>query len=210
MDFFTQFHNQVADAIKQVDVSLLERLASEITKTNQSGNKIILAGNGGSAAIASHIAVDLINSADIKAVSFNEPSLITCFANDHGYENWLSRAVTSQAKKGDLIILISSSGQSPNMINAAVTARKMGLSIAAFTGFDINNKLQSLADFKFWANSYIYNIVESVHGIWLASIVDKITDDARKKLEKNISIPISEIKTPSADKKLKPSGRTVK
>ena len=82
-------------------------------------NKVIFLGNGGSAAMASYCAVDLTKNADIRAINFNEADLISCFANDYGFENWISKAIEFYADNCDLVVLISSSGASINIINAA-------------------------------------------------------------------------------------------
>lgn len=138
---------------------------------NQEG-KIIIAGNGGSAAVASHVSVDLTKAAKIRAVNFNEADLITCFANDYGYEKWLGKAIEFYADKNDLVILISSSGKSPNIVNAALKAKEMGLPVITLSGFDKNNPLNQLGDLNFWVNNRCYNIVEMTHHIWLVALID--------------------------------------
>ena len=85
--------------------------------------KVIIAGNGGSAAIASHVSVDFTKQGGIRTVNFNEYDLITCFANDYGYEQWLEKAIEFYGDSGDLVILISSSGKSMNMVNASSRAK---------------------------------------------------------------------------------------
>ena len=90
-------------------------------------------GNGGSAAIASHIAVDFTKAVRIRATNYNEADLITCLSNDFGYQYWVSQAIEFYADKGDIIILISSSGTSSNIINGAKKANEMGLNVISFT-----------------------------------------------------------------------------
>ena len=138
--------------------------------------KAIVAGNGGSAAIASHIAVDLTKAAQTRAISFNEASLITCLGNDFGYERWVERALEYYAVPGDVAILISSSGSSPNIVHAAEEAKRLGLQTITLTGFDPGNPLRSLGDVNLWVDSDIYNFVETTHQAWLASIVDRLSD----------------------------------
>lgn len=139
------------------------------------GNKIILIGNGGSAAIASHVAVDLTKSAAIRAVNFNEPDMITCFANDYGYEQWLVKAIEFYGEGGDVLIAVSSSGQSKNILNACRAARNRSFdSILTFSGFSPQNPLRSLGDQNFWVDSRAYNHVEMTHLFWLLAIVDVI------------------------------------
>jgi len=137
--------------------------------------KIFIVGNGGSASIASHFSVDLTKNAKVKCINFNEANLITCFANDFGYENWLAKALKFYAKKNDGLILISSSGSSQNMINAAKVAKDIGIEpIITFTGNKKNNILSRHADINFWVDSKAYNYIENIHQIWLLSLVDMI------------------------------------
>ena len=146
-------------------------------ETSMSGYKVILAGNGGSAAMASHIAVDITKNAGIRAVTFNEYDLITTLANDYGYENWISKAIEFYYNPGDIVVLISASGQSKNVINAATKAKELGLPIITFSGFDANNPLRKLGGSNLWVNSQIYNIVEMTHHIWLLAVVDMIISE---------------------------------
>jgi len=143
-------------------------------KASSIKKKIIFCGNGGSAAMASHCAVDLTKNAGIRAINFNEADLITCFANDFGYENWISNALRFYAESNDVVVLISSSGRSQNIINAAKYAKKNDMNVVTFTGFDDDNPLKSLGDINFWVNSHAYNIVEMTHHIWILGIVDMI------------------------------------
>ena len=141
---------------------------------NKNG-KIMIFGNGGSAAIASHVSVDLTKNANIRSVNFNEADLITCFSNDYGYEKWVEKAIDFYADSSDVLILISSSGKSQNMINACTAARNKKMSkIITFTGHDKNNPLSKLGDINFWINSKAYNFVENTHQVWLLTIVDLI------------------------------------
>ena len=101
--------------------------------------------------------------------------IITCYANDFKFENWIARTIKKYGEKGDLLILISSSGESSNMIKAAKSAKKKGFSkIITFTGFEKDNKLSKLGDVNFWISSKDYNKVESAHHLYLLLIVDLI------------------------------------
>lgn len=175
MSFFQSYLKTMNRHILMVDISLLKKVADLVRSVSERGNKVIIAGNGGSAAIASHIAVDLTKNARVRTVNFNEASLITCFANDYGYEKWVEMAIEFYADKNDLVILISSSGMSPNIVNAATKAKEMGLPVITFSGFDSNNSLKQLGTLNFWVNSRNYNIVEMTHNIWLVAIIDYIT-----------------------------------
>ena len=143
----------------------------ELIKRNK--KKVIIFGNGGSDAIASHFSLDLTKNSRIRCVNFNESSLLTCFSNDYGYENWVKKALEFHANPKDLIILISSSGESKNMINACKFAlRKKYFPIITLTGFKKNNSLSKLGHINFWVNSKTYNHIENTHQFMLLSLVD--------------------------------------
>ena len=138
-------------------------------------NKVMIFGNGGSAAIASHVSVDLTKNAKIRCTNYNEADLITCFANDYGYERWIEKAVDFYADQNDVLILISSSGTSKNMINACKSAKNKKISkIITLTGHNKDNPLSKLGDINFWINSKAYNFVENTHQVWLLTICDLI------------------------------------
>ena len=101
----------------------LIKLKDTLLEVKNNNKKVIIAGNGGSAAIASHVSVDFTKQGKIRTVNFNEPDLITCFANDFGYANWLAKCIEFYSDSGDHVILISSSGKSSNIINAAKEAK---------------------------------------------------------------------------------------
>jgi len=164
----------VAKHIVSVDVKKLEKAKQLITKASAVGGKIILAGNGASAAISSHVAVDLTKAAGVRAINFNEADLITCLANDFGYEHWVEKAIDFYADPKDVIILISSGGMSPNIVNAARKAKAKRLKLITLSGFRKDNKLSKLGDVNLWVNSSKYNIVETVHQSWLLAVVDEI------------------------------------
>ena len=83
-----------------------------IVNASKNNNKVMIFGNGGSAAIASHVSVDLTKNAKIKCFNFNEADLITCFSNDYGYERWIEKTIDFYGQNDDVLILISSSGKS--------------------------------------------------------------------------------------------------
>ena len=146
-----------------------------IIKTKKNNSRVLIFGNGGSAAIASHVSVDLTKNLKVKAMNFNEADLITCFSNDYGYEKWIEKTIEFYADKRDILILISSSGKSKNMINACKAAKKKKISkIITFTGNKSNNPLSKLGDINMWVDSNIYNHIENIHQVWLLGICDLI------------------------------------
>ena len=150
------------------------KMAEMMETVRATGNKIIVAGNGGSAAMASHVAVDFTKQTGIRTLTINDVSLVTCFANDFGYEHWLSKAVQRFTEAGDLVVMISCSGTSPNITNAAHAAKEKGCQLVTLTGFEEHNPVSLHADLRFWINSRAYNIIECVHQIWLLAVCDLI------------------------------------
>ena len=174
--YFTNYFKTIYQNLESIESVQLEQTASMVWATHKAGKKLILAGNGGSAAMASHVAVDFTKAANIRAINFNEADLITCFANDYGYENWVAKALEAYADKGDLVILISSSGKSQNILNAAEKGNEMGLSVITVSGFLKDNPLRKLGDLNLWVDSTEYNIVEMTHHVWLVAIIDYLIE----------------------------------
>ena len=170
-DDFKKIINFNSDEIKKKLINLKKILIT--TKKNR--KKILIFGNGGSAAIASHFSVDLTKNAKIRCTNYNEPDLITCFSNDFGYERWVEMAIKYYGNKGDILIVISSSGKSKNMINACIAGRKKKFSkIITLTGHLVNNPVKKLGDINLWVNSKAYNYIENIHQFWLLSLVDLV------------------------------------
>lgn len=173
--WLAEYFDRYRESLFCVDVrSQLIELRDLLRTTHGKGKKVLIAGNGGSAAIASHCAVDFTKAAGIRCVNFNEADLITCFANDYGYERWVEKALEFYADDGDLVILISSSGKSPNMVRAAEHARSTWLKLVTFTGFSSDNPLRARGDLNLWVDSRAYNVIEMTHQIWLLAVCDLI------------------------------------
>jgi D-sedoheptulose 7-phosphate isomerase len=180
-NFFKNYYKDIHKILNAQEETELLKVVDMIATVKKSGKKVILSGNGGSASIAAHLAVDLTKAAKVRAINFNEANLITCFANDFGYENWLSEAMLAYADLGDLAILISSSGNSKNIVNAAKICQKKGVKLVTFTGFSEQNHLRGLGDIDIWVNSALYNIVEMTHHIFLLAITDYLIELERDK-----------------------------
>ena len=178
--YFANYFKTIYQTLISVSSTELEQAASMVWETHLSNRKIIIIGNGGSAAMASHVAVDFTKAAGIRAINFNEADLITCFANDYGYEHWVSKALEFYADSGDLAILISSSGKSPNIVHGAEKAKNMGVSVITVSGFLPGNPLRKLGDLNLWVDSCEYNIVEMTHHVWLVAIIDYLIQTEEK------------------------------
>ena len=172
MEYFNTYFNRIHKACQTIDQPFLDAVQHIITRVKKEDKKIIIAGNGGSAALASHVSVDFTKTAGIRSTTFSDADLITCFANDFGYEQWLAAAIEYYAHPGDAIILVSSSGTSPNMIEAAKTSLAMELDLITFSGFSSDNPLRTYGHANAWVDSKEYNIVEMTHHIWLLAIMD--------------------------------------
>jgi|ETNmetMinimDraft_2_1059921.scaffolds.fasta_scaffold66097_1 D-sedoheptulose 7-phosphate isomerase len=146
-----------------------------LINTRKRKKKILIFGNGGSASIASHFSVDLTKNAKIRCINCNEADLITCFSNDFGYEHWMEMAINYFGDKKDILIVISSSGKSKNIIKACIAAKRKSFSkIITFTGHSIKNPVKKLGNINLWVNSKAYNQIENIHQFWLLSLVDLV------------------------------------
>lgn len=126
-------------------------------------HKIMFIGNGGSAAIASHMAVDFWKNGDVKALSFNDGPQLTCLGNDYGYQYVFEKPITVFADPGDILVAISSSGRSENILLGVEAARAKGCFIITLSGFDRDNPLSSMGDLNFYVPSTSYGTVEVIH-----------------------------------------------
>lgn len=138
------------------------------------GGTLYIIGNGGSAAVASHSVVDFLNVGKIRATTVHDSALITCMANDFGYENAFARVLQTVARAGDMLIAISSSGKSRNMINAANAFRELGGRVLTLSGFANDNPLRSSGEYNMWLNSTDYGFVEIGHQFLLHNLADRL------------------------------------
>ena len=175
VEYFDRYRQSIFDVNMNHQLIELKDLMRDV---HGEGKKIIIAGNGGSSSIASHCAVDFAKNAHLRCVNFNDVALVTCLANDYGYERWIEKALELYADNGDLIVLISSSGQSRNMIVAADYVRSREHTVITFTGFAADNPLKMRGTLNFWVDSRAYNIVEMTHQIWLLAVCDLVIGHA--------------------------------
>ncbi len=179
--YFREFQEKL---ILETDNNLKKILEIKnlILETKKKNKKVLIFGNGGSASVSSHFSVDLTKNARIRCVNLNEPNLITCFSNDFGYSKWVEKSIEYYADKKDLIIIISVSGKSQNMLNACKISNKKKLKIVTLTGNNINNFLRKNSSINLHVNSKAYNYVENIFQIWLLSIVDLIIGKSEYKV----------------------------
>jgi len=145
-----------------------------IVSLKRDGGKALLIGNGGSAAIVSHVHNDLCKGVGVRALVFGDTPLLTALANDEGYQEVFHRPVELWAERHDLLIAVSSSGESPNIVSAATRAKEKGCRLVTFTGFKPNNRLRQLGDFNVYVPASRYGYVEMAHSV----IAHFVTDTA--------------------------------
>ena len=174
-NYFLIYAQLIGSTLIDSQLSKFCELCLDIKVKNR---KLIFVGNGASASISSQAATDFTQHSGVRAIALNDHNLITAFGNDYGYENWIARALEFYADPGDLVVLISSSGKSQNVLNAANYARSVGLKCVTFTGFSSDNPLRARGDLSIWVSSDQYNIVETIHLFWIltASHLLKIDD----------------------------------
>jgi len=170
--FFSHYADSISELLKNVDTNLIKASVNLIANTKKNKNKIYIVGNGGSSSIASHVSVDFTKVAKINCSTFNNANLITCFANDYKYENWVVEAIKAYSLEQDLFILISSSGTSKNIVNAAQYCKQKKINLITLSGFKKNNPLSQSGNINFHVESEEYNFIEMTHHIILLSIVD--------------------------------------
>lgn len=155
---------------------LLDAAIDQVIKlalsTHEKGGKLIFIGNGGSSAIASHMAIDYWKNGGIRSTSFSDPALLTCLSNDYGYEHVYERPIEMLAQPSDLLMAISSSGKSMNILHAVKAARQKKMPVVTFSGFQPDNLLRQTGDVNFYVASPEYGFVEITHLSICHSILD--------------------------------------
>ena len=149
-------------------------------KTKATGASVFVVGNGGSAAIASHLQNDLCKAAGIPSMVFTEQPLLTALSNDDGYETAYESLVRLWSKPGDVLIAISSSGCSENIIRAVRAAKAAGCRVITLSGFGLDNPLRALGDINYYVPSQEYGPVEVVHATICQYFTDALLLKSRK------------------------------
>ena len=145
-----------------------------ITEEATFDRKLIFIGNGASASFASHMAVDFWKNAGIRALSFNDAAGLTCISNDFGYGHVFEKPIEMFADSRDILIAISSSGQSGNILLGVKTAKAKGVRVITLSGFDEKNPLRILGEVNFYVPSSRYGHVETMHLSICHCLVDMI------------------------------------
>ena len=150
----------------------IEKCMNVVLKAQHENKKIMFAGNGGSAGITSHMAIDFWKNGKVRATAFNDPSLLTCLSNDISFEKVFSTPIEMFADSGDIAMCISSSGSSKNILNAAEQAAKSTCFVITFSGFNTENPLKKMGDINFFVPAFSYGFVEVLHNYIIHCILD--------------------------------------
>jgi D-sedoheptulose 7-phosphate isomerase len=182
-DFWPHYQRTLTGALRGLEVrsrggghldpsEALADLCAWARDVRAADGTIMFTGNGGSAGFASHMAVDWTKNAGVRAMACNDTALLTAVANDHGYDRVFSDPVTWYGRKGDLLVTISSSGSSPNVVRAIAAARDTGMRVVTFSGMKPDNESRKSGDLNFYVPAWSYGIVECSHQVLLHAWLD--------------------------------------
>lgn len=152
--------------------TVVERFQGTARAACTAGCKLMFIGNGGSASIASHMAIDYAKNGGLRALAFNDGSALTCLGNDLGYDQVFAAQIEMHGNAGDVLIAISSSGHSPNILRAVKCARSKGCFVLTLSGFGADNPLRRMGDFNLYVPSTTYGLVEITHHALCHAILD--------------------------------------
>lgn len=139
------------------------RVAAAARQAHAGGGKIMFIGNGGSAAISSHLAIDFLKNGGLRATALNDAPTLTALGNDLGYDQVFAKQLDLHARDGDLLIAISSSGRSANILNGVEAALGRGCGVVTYSGFGADNPLRRRGEVNFFVASGEYGFVEVAH-----------------------------------------------
>ena len=148
--------------------------AALLDQRTKAGCKLMFIGNGASAAISSHMATDFWKTGGMRALAFNDPAGLTCIGNDYGYHHLFEKPVEMFADAGDVLVAISSSGRSENILRAAHAAKARGCHVLTLSGFAADNPLKQLGDGNFHVPVESYGLVEVLHHSICHCLLDAI------------------------------------
>lgn len=174
-DYFVEYKKTIDSFLtSEENKEKLNEVMQFLKKTKEDNSVIYLIGNGGSSAIAEHMAIDLTKNAGLRALAISGSPMLTTFSNDYGYNKVFQKAIESFANKGDVLIAISSGGTSKNILNACRAAKKIGMKVITFSGFDSDNPLRKKGDINFWVDSRAFGYIEMIHNLLIHYINDAI------------------------------------
>lgn len=178
-EYFSGFDKVLAKCLQDpAHQAALNECIVLFKSTKGTRTRIFLIGNGGSSAIAEHMAVDLTKNAGLKALTFSGSPMLTTFANDFGYEKVFQKLIEKFCESGDILVAISSGGTSKNILNAVQAARAQKMKVITFSGFSAENPLRKQGDINIWVDSKAFGYVEIIHNVLLHYINDAVIGSA--------------------------------
>lgn len=154
----------------------IKLLLEVFTTHKRKRSQLFFVGNGGSSAIASHMTADFMKNGGMNTYSLYDNAVTTCMGNDYGYEYIFSRPMEFLVREGDLVVAISSSGNSENIVNAIEIARIKKATVITLTGFQPQNRAKQMGDINVYVPCEKYGMVESIHNLILQQVADLIMD----------------------------------
>lgn len=201
MEYYQNYTKAIANAMNGVEITNLEgqalghgeatgRLCELSGKIRQAGRQQFICGNGASAAFASHMTLDWSKNAGVSSRCFSDAALLTAVINDAGADELFALPLRCHGGAGDLLVTVSSSGNSPNIVNALKVGREMGMSIVTLSGLKPDNASRTLGDLNLYVPAKTYGIVECVHQIILHSWLDAYLgiEEWNRETEQNMNL----------------------
>ena len=183
VNYWVNYSQSLANALKQsvatsadgrdVESGAALEMVCEWARTVRDNDATIhFVGNGASACMASHMAVDWTKNAGIRALAYNDVAFLTAIGNDLGYEKVFGEPLLWYGRKGDLLVTISSSGNSPNVLRAIEVAREKEMRVVTFSGMKPDNKSRRAGDLGFYVPGWTYGVIECAHQVLLHAWLD--------------------------------------
>ena len=201
MEYYQNYTQAISNAMNGVEVTNREGLSishGESTDTlcemsrsiRKNGRQQFICGNGASAAFASHMTLDWSKNAGVSTRCFSDAALLTAVINDAGADELFALPLRCHAGAGDLLVTVSSSGNSPNIVNALRAGRELGMTIVTLSGLKPDNASRTLGDLNLYVPAKTYGIVECVHQILLHSWLDAYLgiEEWNRETEQNMSL----------------------
>lgn len=178
MEIWNDYVAAISDALRNVAVT--DRSGAALTSADgvarwvamtrdvhERGGQLYFIGNGGSAGMASHMAADACKNGHLRAMAFNDPAMLTATSNDTAFDHAFSLPLQRIGRRGDQVIAITSSGNSPNVVRALDTCRTIGIEAITLTAMQPDNRARSLGDLNFYVALGRYGWAESAHQVIL-------------------------------------------
>lgn len=184
---YQEYQNKLIEKLTQTQFSIdghsilefetgMETLVKLFSDAKRNGRQVFFIGNGGSSAIASHMTADFMKNGGMKTYSLYDTAVSTCISNDYGYEFVFSKPLEFLLQEKDVLVAISSSGNSKSIVNAIDTAKHKKAIVVTFSGFLQENSIREMGNLNVYVPIEHYGIVESIHNLLLQQAVDMILE----------------------------------